>query len=347
MAEVALADVANALQKVFAPYVTSQINRSSALIQILPVDDVEGQNIQHVVEFGAAAGTGATAEGAAASAFNSDTKVPAILPVCTYTEAFGATGLAINAALNSPNPLALKNLFQRELDNAVERLTMALSTDLYTGDGGVGGGGGVRITGFFGGAVASTGTYAGINRATYAQWAAIQRANGGVARALSFNLMRSDLSTRIAKASGKRPDLFVLGPSTHDEFGKLFQDTRRYIHEVNTMDGTIKLSGGYKILDFDGVPVIEDNTCPEGKVLALRMNKARLKQIPQRGMEITRAMGNQTLQSHTGPVRGLTARIQPLAILGDKFTFQLVVYVQLSVEQPNACGVLEDIQYTA
>lgn len=348
MATVDLASIANVLQRRFEPDVVAQIQRAAPMLQVLGpnVRDAEGSVIQWDVKFGAA-GYGASAsiaEGADVATFNTDEKKAAVLPFGTYFDAFEITGKALASAVASGNPASIAALFESEIRDSAQRLAHALATEFYVGDGS-----GERMVGLLGGAILDSGTYAGINRASYTQWRGTVRANGGVARPISFTLLRQ-LSTLVYKAAGLRPGFIVCGPSTHDQYGALFGDQRRYVTDINTPGGMMKLSGGYRALEHDGVPIMEDVNCPEGMFLFLNLDYLLFRQLPQPGMVPTRSMGERNLETAPEQTRGggpipIRVRIQPLAINGDKYRFALYVYPQVQVRRPQAFGVLQDIAY--
>lgn len=350
MTTVNVASISSALQKRFEPDVVGQIMRAAPMLQILGpnVRDADGQNIQWTVKFGTEGASGSAAaisEGTDVSTFNTDTKETAVLTYGTYHEAFEVTGKALSIALASGNPRALADLFESEISDAAMRLAWTLANEFWSGNGS-----GERMTGLLGGAILDTGTYAGIARGTYSQWQGKVHANGGVARAPTFALLRA-LSTAIYKACGMRPNFYACGPSTHDKFAALFTEQRRYVQEVMGPGGAIKLAAGHRAVEFDGVGLVEDVNCPEGKIVALNTNFLFLKQLPQPGQVVTRAMPDRPLETAPesnqggGPIR-LRVRIQPLAVNGDKFRFALYIYPQVQVRRPNAFGVLDDLQYT-
>jgi hypothetical protein len=205
------------------------------------------------------------------------------------------------------------------------------------------------MVGLLGGAILDSGTYAGISRGTYPQWSGTLQGNGGVARAQSFALVRA-LSTAIYRACGVRPTMFAAGPSTLDKFSTLFTDQRRFVQDVTGPGGAVKLSGGHRALEFDGVAMVEDVNCPEGNIVAMNMDYLYFKQLPQPGQLATRSMGERPLeaapeQNKGGGMLNLRVRIQPLAVNGDKFRFAIYIYPQIQVRRPNAFGVLQDLQY--
>lgn len=350
MTTVNVASIANALQKRFEPEVVSQIMRAAPMLQILGpnVRDAEGQNIQWAVKFGDAGAAGSDAaisEGTDVSAFNTDTKQTAVLTYGTYHDAFEVTGKALSIAMAAGNPRAIAELFESEIADSTMRLAWTLAKELYLGDGS-----GERMTGLLGGAILDSGTYAGIARGTYAQWAGTVQANGSVARPVSFALLRA-MSTAVYKACGMRPNLYVCGPSTHDKFSALFLEQRRYVQDVLTPNGKVTLAGGHRAVEFDGVSLVEDVNCPEGKILGLNLSQLFFKQLPQPGQSPTRSMGERPLETAPESTQGggqirLRVRIQPLAVNGDKFRFALYIYPQVQVRRPNAFGTLDDLSYT-
>lgn len=344
---VTLANISSALATIFEDTIASQINRATVLLQVLPVvEGTTGKNIAWVARFGTAVG-GARAEGADVTTLNTDTKVPATLDFGTYDDAFGVTGKALAAARNARNPAELANLFSEELLECVERLAKGVATDLYTGTGATDHIMGLLATG---GAIMDTGVYANIDRATWPQWAGNVLANGGVGRALTFQLMR-DLRRTVYKASGQKPDLVVTTPEIHEKYGLLFGANRRYVTEIKLRGQMITLDGGYQLLEFDGIPVLEDVDCPSGDMIMLNTRYVRVVQLPD---EVDAVNQSEAMLGIAGtdeeqlgaPARKLRARINPLSKTGDTYNFQLILYPQLQVRRPNTCGVLKDIDYT-
>jgi hypothetical protein len=344
MAAVSQSDIAATLAIIFEDQIVSQINRATVLLQVLPVGDgTTGQNIKWSARFGTATG-GARAEGADVVTLNNDAKVPATLEYGTYDDAFGVTGKAMAAARAARNPADLANLFVEELGDCVERLAKGIAVDLYTGTGATDHIMGLVATA---GGILNTGTYAGIDRAIRTQWQGTIMSNGGIGRALTFDLMR-EMRRRIYNASGLKPDLIVTTPELHEKYGKLFGQQRRYVQEVTLRGQTIKLDGGYQMLEFDGIPVLEDVDCPTGYMLFLNTRYVRVLQLPDGVNEANQSMGMIGLagseEEQLGmPSRKLRARINALGRAGDLYKFQLICYPQLQVKRPNSCGAIKDL----
>lgn len=347
MATLDFATLTSALATLFEDRIVMQINRSVVLANLLPITNGTGKNIQWVARFGTATGA-VIGDGVDVSVFNSDSKVPAVLQYGTYHDAFALTGKARAAAAAAGNPQELVDLFAEEIEESVQRLALKIAVDTYTGTGATDNINGLLTASGAAPAIGATGIYAGINRATFPQWAASIQANGGVTRPLTLSLMR-DLRRDIYTASGMKPDLIVTDPIQHEAYGNLLGDKRRYIQDVLLRGQSIKLDGGYQVLEFDGVPVIEDVNHPAGQMTFLNSTHVSYKQLPSPSDNINQSRGNLALHGTPEEQYGaqqmkLTARVQPLAITGDSMKFALFCYPQVQLKRPNTCGAIQDLQ---
>lgn len=346
MGDVNFAGIADALATIFEEQITSQINRSTVLMQLLSTGPGEGKQLNWNARFGSAVG-GSRAEGADVAAFNNDDKIPATLLYGTYDDSFAMTGKAISAALNAGNPQELEDLFQDEMGDCIERLAKGINQDIWTGAGGTD-----QIMGLYGvgGPLDTTGIYAGIDRATYAQWASNELANGGVPRALTFALMRQALDD-IYTASGEATDLIATTPALYTKFGNLFGNDRRFNTEVTIRGKRITLSGGFNALEFDGIPVVRDVDCPAGTMAFLSTRTIKVCQMPDAVTAVNESKGTHQLAGSPemdmgAGQMGLTARLNPLARTGDKYKFQAILYPQLKVRRCNAQASIIDLDAT-
>lgn len=344
MALVDLNSVASALATIFEDQVVDQFARTVVLTKLLPFAEAEGKNITWDANFGTLPGSSVLADGSNVSTFNNDSLVPATLNFGTYSEAFSVSGKALAAAARAGNPEQLADLFAEKMDNAVTRLAANMNKDLYNGSGASDTIQGLVATN---GGLKATGTYAGIDRSVQTQWAGNELTAGGVARPVTFQLLR-DTRKAIYIASGLMPDLIVCDPSQHENYGLLFGSNRRYVQEISLRGQKYTLDGGYKALEFDGIPVIADPHCPSGQMLFLNTKFCKVRQLPsvmapeQKGGSI-RLHGTAEEQFGEGST-GMSARINPLAVNGDAYPFQLILYPQIQVTRPNACAILGDLQ---
>ena len=143
-------------------------------------------------------------------------------------------------------------------------LTEQLSTGLFS-DGT--GNGGKDLTGLEA-MVLATGTYGGINSATYTWWQAyIESTN----EALGLPKMRTAFNT--ASVGGKdTPTLIVMTQTLYEKYEGLFTGT------INMFAGGTKelADGGFQTLEFKGIPVVWDELCPSGTVYFLNKNHMTL-----------------------------------------------------------------------
>jgi hypothetical protein len=344
MALVTQAIIDAALATLFEDVLADQINRAVVLGQVLEVKQGNAKDISWIAKTGTEVPTTAViADGADVTTFNNDTKQPASLDYGTYHDAFSLTGRAMAAARAAKNPAQLAALFEDELGDSIERLAVAIAVDIYTGDGSTD-----TIHGMHDStvpAIGDTGVYAGIDRSSVAQWQG--QVVDALTAGLSFGLIRQ-LGREIYDACGYRPDLYVTDPVQHDKLGDLYQTERRYVDQVRTAQGVITLDGGYHVLEFDGVSVLEDKRHPAQTFTGLNTMYTKLWQLPDAPDVVNKAMGTVQLggtgeqQKGEGKM-GFRARIQPLATTGDAFKFALYVYPQLQVKRPNSCGYLENL----
>lgn len=344
MSLVGVSAISGALATLLDDDVVSQINRAVVLGQILDVGTGSGKDISWDISTATALpSTAVIADGATVTNFNNDTKTPASLDFGTYHDAFGITGKAMAMAKNAGNPLQLANLFADNMADSMERLAFAVSDGVYNGDGSTDTIHGLHDASIP--AIGDTGTYAGINRATFAQF------QGNVLDALgaevSFSLLNK-LGRDIYTASGRRPDLYITDPIEHEKIANLSQQERRFTNEVRTAKGVIMLDGGYNVLYHGGRAILEDIQHPAGKISALNTSYCKMHQLPDSADEINKSNGMVSLGgSPEDQLKGgktkIVARIQPLAKNGDSHNFALYCYPQLQIKKPNAFGYLSNL----
>jgi hypothetical protein len=350
-----LARVADALPTLVQDDIIETMNRSCPELQLIRYKPVAQKNLQWDVEFKNASesSNSALTEGADVSTFGDDDIVPAVLQFCDYSEAIKVTGKSLSAARGSAGKGAgaseLQDLWTQKMLRAVRRLAKNIGRDFWTGPGT-----GNRMLGLYGGStltsgapLAAAGTYAGILRSTYNDWQGNVLATGGAARPLTFDLLR-DMRREIYEACGEMPDLIMCDPTQHEAYGKLFGDQRRYVQEITIRGQKIVLDGGYRALEFDGIPIIMSVNHPAGSMTFLNTSKVYITALDDSPSEANRsprmvqlqAMPEEQLNSGAVP---LQARLNPLAVNGDAYPIQMILYPQIQVEQPNTCGVLADL----
>jgi hypothetical protein len=345
MATVNVAAIVDNIQKKFDDEITRHINRSTPVFNVLGVKRANGPVIQWVNTFNTSPPTAPIGEGVAVTTFNTDTKVPATLDYTTYHDAFEITGLALAKAAAAGNPAAIADLFREEMTELIPRLALNIAQDVYTGTGASNEMIGLVATN---GGIRSTGTYAGINRGTYSQWGATELANGGILRPLELRLLRR--ARRYAKeACGFAPDFYLTSTALFEAYEAILGDKRRYLEDVTIKGRKVTLDGGTRALSFDGVPVIEDISCPSTDWLGGQAEYLDIFQLPSPADMVNRSTGQVSLagtpeHQYGATQSGLTARILPLPPAGDKYPFAVFVYPSVRVKKPNAFLRITDLE---
>lgn len=345
MATQVLSDISTALSTFFDAEMQRQFNRLSVLAEAVPKQFGGGKAVNWDVRLSRSTHAAAFTEGADvdSSEFNVDPTVPATLGWAMYRTAFSLSGISVAAAATSVgSALELLDQFQSNLEDAASDLVSKINSELYSGTGS-----NSRIAGLVGaGALAATGTYATVNRSTYAEWASNVLANGGTPRLLSKGLI-DNLEAAIYRASGKTPRLIVTTPEVCTKYEALFATEMRVQvdrGEASPLANTpnvgapfIPSNSGYTGLFYKGIPILRDRDCPSGKMFLINPDLVCIRVLPQ--VNLGAAVRSETRQANAG----ISVKVESLAKTGDADKFQLVTYLQLQCKRPNTCGVLADI----
>lgn len=348
MATQVLSDISSALSQLFAPILDRQFNRDAVLLDLLDKQEGAGKNLAWDVRFSRSTHAASFTEGAdvAAGEYNVDPTAPATLPWGQYRVAFSLSGLSVAAAQSSPgSAMELLNQFESHLEDAASDLVSQLNAAAFTGDGT-----GSNMAGISGsGMIASTGSYAGISQATYAEWAANVMANGGTPRALTEALL-DQLELAVFKACGKQPDVIVCDGETANAYKGLFSSVQRVMLDRGDVSGIAKPgqqqvsawtpdNSGYTGLSYKGIPVYRDRQCPAGSLFMLNRQFLKLRYLPPAKMPLTPQSGQVAAKSS----KGLVFKVEPLAKTGDADKFQIVTYLQMQARRRNALGAIVDL----
>lgn len=348
-----LSDISSALSQLFAPLLDRQFNRHSVIAELIPKKPGAGKNIAWDTRFSRSTHAAAFTEGSdvAAGEFNTDITQPATLSWGMYRVAFSLSGLSVAAAATSPgSALELLDQFQTNLEDAAMDLVSQINAAIYAGTGSSG-----QLYGLVGGgALAATGTYANVNRSTYAEWAGNVLANGGTPRVLTKPLL-DQLEANIYTASGMPPDVIVCSPAIAQEYEQLFDSVKRVMVERgelsamgngNTVSGEpmIARNSGYTGLTYKGIPIYRDRNCPTAQLFMLNSQTCEIKVLPQVDLGTTPLVENKAMSGAPGNPTGISARVESLAKTGDADKFQLKSYLQVVVRRPNANGYLDDLE---
>lgn len=148
-------------------------------------------------------------------------------------------------------------------------LTEQLSTGLFSNGTG---NGSKDLTGLEA-MVLGSGTYGGINSATYTWW---QAGVESTSEALGLPKMRTGFNT--ASLGGKdTPDLIVTTQTLFESYEALLVTTGSNTTMRFDSAGSKKLGdGGFQVLEFKGVPMVWDELCPSGTMYFLNTKHMNL-----------------------------------------------------------------------
>lgn len=345
MAAQTLSAISNALSQLFDPDLRAQYNRQAIVASLLRAKPGRGKNVAFDVTFGARSASAYTDGGAYATA-SVDAKVPATMPWAYYHAPFSVSVGAIDSAMSSGGtPEELMDVFRDSLTDAMRSLASKINADVLAGTGSDGTN--TTITGFLGGALANSGTYANIARATYTEWKGNVLANGGTPRALSIALMNS-VDEAIFTACGCSPDLIIMNPAQQTAYKGLFTTYTQFMQ--GSSGQVAKLGASTNDLTFNMSRIVRDKDCTAGSVLFLCTQECELVYLPaaQLGLDGSMAQHGGSLDGASGMDGGDTSVGVPFVIealprSGSVYNFNLRTTVQLKVRRPNAFGILADI----
>lgn len=358
MAALELAGISAVLNIVFMDMIADQIRRDVLLPNLLEVTDDINPACQWNAKFSGRTAGGAYLEGAdmVDGDFDQHLRKSASLAWAEYRKGAKVTGLAqaIAAAQGRGGGQlgVATDVLYEEIKDAVDDLAKDISVHTYSGD--------VtssptQIEGLAR-AIDSTGTYAGLSRGTYTEWAS---AENSLAEAdLSIANLREKLHRPVKDACGMYPEFVVVDGATFDLVGGLFGSERRYLTTVNTAArGAVelsKLAGGFRAIEVDGIPYIEDRHCTAGTLYALHSTAVSYRQMPAFASAMEIGTVRQAVKDLIGvtleedQIRSMLARgskrLQPtikmLGSAGDNEKAMVKVYAQLRNRYPNRTGKL-------
>lgn len=364
MAGESLATVFNAIAQTFAPELHKQWNRTSVLLGMLSavggVSEGKGKNVSFDLEFsGATAGTVAEGSDVAASEYASDVDVPGILPWCHYRSSFQVTETEVDALYSSiGTPEALVDLFGNRIMGCGAKIARAIETDAMSGTG-VDASGNPTLIGIFGGALSATGTYAGVNPATYSEWAGNVVANGGVARALTTDLMEQ-VDAGIFLNSSEPWDAVMTTAGVVRKYTGIFTNPTTPMIRFNDSNTGAKYGTGYRLDGqsqpedalFKGRPIFRNAVATTGQAAFLNFKHIAVKYLPRRLSQLDRDfMAMVGIEGSSGggePIQAtaIPMRVANLAKTGDSYKVTMKATLNMCVTRRNAQGLLTDILET-
>ncbi len=351
MADTNFSAIQPALEQRIRRDVAKQYNRSSVTTDLLPKQSGMGKNLAWDVSVGTSTGQ-VFDDGQIISTYNADTELLATLPWCEYGDTFRITGLAEDAAAFSDTELGRTWMFK--MIQARERAAQKINTDIWQG---TGSSGPQTLFGIVaaGGPLDSSGTYAGINRATYTQWQGTVLGNGGIPRALSLSLIEYGFELTF-NASGKIPTWGITTSNIWRLLCELAADQRRILQQVTVRGEQLNISLGFNAVEINGVPVFKDISVPSGYLAFFSEDSLMIEYLPTAASRIARGKIMATVpigglpleQVMTGaPASGgpLVANVISLPAPGNFEAWMLDCVIQLKCIRPNAHFLIKDIAF--
>ncbi len=351
-----LSSISSALSQIFAPDLARQWNRSAITAALVPASKGAGKNAAWDTEFtGATAQTVAEGADVPGSEYSSDVNLPAILNWAHYRSSFQITETEYDAAASSVGTAqALQDLFGERVFGAGAKIARLINNDMLIGTG-TDGSGNPTIIGLTGGALDATGTYAGIARGTYPEWAGNVLANGGVNRPLTLDLL-AQMDQNIFAASREPWTCILASAGIVRKYEGLIEPNRRLMGAGNAaglpsfgsganFDPSMQIDGWYK-----GKPVFRDPSMPAGFMVFYNQNQVQAKYLPRvmtpQDAVIARMLNLQGSSGSVTDVTSIPARVAVLAKTGDSIKVSVKVTLQMLVRRANAMGYIKDISET-
>lgn len=356
MASDNLSNVTAALSQTFAKRLVKTWNRQALLINQIPVVSDGGQGDAKQIAWDASF-TGATAasfaEGSdvAASEFNQDVLLPAVLPWGQYRAAFKLSNLEINAASrNVAGAVELGNIVGLRAEGSITKMLSVMNQDFFTGTG-TDSSGNPTVIGLSAGLGAS-GQYAGLSKTSNVEWQGNVLGNGGIVRPLTFDLL-ANLEQNIFTTSGRQPDALICSPGVARKYEGLFETRRITLDNgsspVPGYQGSTRTpyTGPTTNLFWRGLPIIRDRNCPANTIYMINLQELETKYLPfsplaPDGVNAYNALMPSADGTNFTP-SNIMCTVYPLARTGSAVPFVAEVYVQLKVARPNSHGLLLDV----
>lgn len=345
-----LAGVTDALSQLFDAILRRQTNRQAVLLAMLMKMTGRGKNVAWDVTFDNHTGDSSYLEGADAPAsdIENDTEEDAILQWALRRREIGVSSLIKKVAGSSiGNAVEYLDLIMKKALDSGSRMLSDMNIDCFTGTG-------VNIIGLQT-ALATSGTYATIDKGVETEWQGNIDANGGVPRALTKGLLDA-LDASIFTAAGMRPSVIVTTPGVATKYENLLDAIARQILETGELSprvGTIGqplpgLDNGFTGLHYKGVPIYRDKDTPTGELYMLGLDDIEFVTLPREstGETATSFVETMLTDEKLRPAGSMNVALMALAKLGSSDRFLLELHPQLVVHRPNRHGIIQDIDET-
>ena len=159
-----------------------------------------------------------------------------------------------------------------------------------------------------------------LSRSTYDWWKCSTHSsddNSGTNRDLTLNLMQASISA--VEKNGGKTNLIICDHAIRDAYAALVIADKRF---VNTLD----LDGGFKALEYNGIPLVADADCPPNTMFFLDTEHLQIMQ-----------MNDFDWMDKDGAVLSRVAS-------ADAYEAVIFWYADLTTDRPRAHAFLRDIQ---
>jgi len=346
MATDVLANIIDVLNKEYDEKLRKQWVREARIAKDMGFMQGFGKSADWVAQFsqGAAVVVGEASD-VQASELTNDVEVPASLSWGIYRSGFSLSDLELSAAASSRKSLVeLQQILALRMSGSMSKIVKLINTDIWTGTGTSGGN--PNIVGLTGGALADTGTYATINRATYPEWEGNVLANGGNPRPLTTDLLAQAEEEVFIRAGSQfaDPSNFKIWttPAIYRKYEQLFINGTSTTPLVFIPQGMTYDQGSRK-LSWHGIPMERDVDCPSGTLVFVNAAQVKLQQLIMPNYSAYRPMPS---GSEASDVPGLSPFVYTIGRKGNYHQIVMEAQVQMSVFRPNCMAVIEDIDET-
>ena len=159
-----------------------------------------------------------------------------------------------------------------------------------------------------------------ISRTTFPYWKCSTNStdsNAGTLRDMTLDLIQASLTS--VEANGGKTNLIISDHAMRDAYAALVVADKRY---VNTMD----LDGGFKALEYNGIPWVPDADCPNNTVFFIDTEHLQIMQ-----------MSDWSWMDRDGAI---LSRVSG----SDAYEAVLYWYADLATDKPKAHAFLRDVQ---
>jgi hypothetical protein len=343
------ATILSALAQTYAKKYHPQFNRAARFLSLIDTVQEGGKNVAWTNSFsGATAGSYAEGADLVSGDFTSDVKVASTLSWGLYRTSFWMSDHEIEVAQSAGGSAdAMMGIFETNLREHIAKIASQLNNDAINATG-TDGSSNPCLQGILS-ACQATGTYAGVARATYPEFAGNVLANGAVGRALTLNLMQQAEDAIFNASGGHGVDFILTDAAMVSAYAAILETRRVFNDNSGTLNAYPKDDGSF----FKGVPIVRDVNMPRasglGSLVFVNKDAVKLVALPptpcknaQASFVINMATGmaaDGTLQDSTG----IPLRVCFLGKTGDSTKVMIRTAVQMKVTNPNRIAVLKDI----